>query len=222
VLNEHFLYQGRKFVLDTPYVQLGHDDTTGWKDRNGVPETYPMFESHFVTLNADWQRFWFANLQLSQPTWTLSRLKNAWSGLIADKVCFTDRNAPENGRADFINDPNSEKSGIGHRTITTGGNVFKVKGTAVKAGLLYYEVETLDGTKPPPNIEDVNILDTPWLIHKATTRTNITLPDGRRRVDPFPQLGGADVPSLLISNTPNFIRADWCERVLLPVSPYVR
>jgi hypothetical protein len=210
---EYFIHDGKRFIPE--FVQLLHDDQTRWKFRNGLPETYPLYHSHFVTLNKEWQEFWFR--QFIRPGWTEKQLKNAWQGLIKDKVCFTDNHAPQNGYIDFITNPDADGSGIGHKTITTGGNVFKVKGTARFAGLDYYEVETLDGTLPPP---DVTMASHPWLIHKAVTRTNITEPDGLRRCDPFPQLGGMDVPSLLISNGPNYIRAEWTRPVGGVSSPY--
>ena len=60
------------------------------------------------------------------------------------------------------------------------------------AGVMKTPIETLDGSKPPPSIEKVNRLTTPALIFCATNVSPVVLPDGRYRVDPFPQLAPRD------------------------------
>lgn len=213
-------------------AQILHDDQTKYKMRNGLPETYPLFYSLWISLNRQWQDFWFEQMRIIQPGWTLAQLKKAYGGLVKDKVCFTDLHAPQNGYADYINGVNVNAGGLGHRTITTGGNLQHILGGPYsKGGIRHWQVECMDTTKPPPDPQKVNRFTRPDLIQAATTRTKITLPNGLRKVDPFPQLGGLDVPSLMISNVyvnkvfqHNFIRESWIK--FIPSgstpTPYVR
>lgn len=197
-------------VVNTGRAQILHDDQTKWKNRLNLPETYPLFESYFVTLNRAWQEFWFEQLKIMRPNWTRAMLVKAWASLTKNGRCWTDRHAVQNGYADFIQGINTNKQGIGYKTIDTGGNIVSViSGLKNMGGAGYYMVETLDGTKPPPDPQKINHFTRPDLIPLGTIRTKIILPDGRHRVDEFSQLGGVDVPSLLISNRPNYIRADW-------------
>ena len=213
-------------------VQCLHDDQTKYKMRNGLPETYPFFFSMWITMTREWQEWLFEQFRMMQPNWTEIMLKKAWAGWIKDKVCVTDGHAPQNGYCDFINEVNMGKPGFGHRTLSTGGNHYHLLGGPFsKGGVRHWQVEAIDTTKPPPDIKKVNRFTRPDLIGSATVRTKITLPNGLRRVDPAPQLGGADLPLPVFSNVyvdgvfqHQFMREEWLK--FIPhgskPSPYVR
>lgn len=205
------------------YARALHDDEAHDKDRLGLPETVSMVESHWVTLNEAWQNYLFGLMQSHVPTWPRDDVVRAWASYTKDELCYTDGHAVQNGAADFIQGENLESGGIGWRTLTTGGNILLVKQQAEwKGGDLCHEVWTLNGRMNPPNPNEVNYRKTPWLIGASTTRAIVTLPDGRHRVNPFPQLGGADVPALVISNRTNYIRARHIVLVTVWETPYVR
>lgn len=86
----------------------------------------------------------------------------AYSNLIADHRSFTDTQAPENGRADYVTGRNVNSKPYSWKCLVTTGNIVKILGTWGE----HYVIEALDLLKPPPPVEQVH--DKPWLIHWAT------------------------------------------------------
>lgn len=101
-------------------------------------------------------------------------------------------------------------------TITTAGNIVELLSDKTrKAGRDVYKVRTLDGTKPPPNIAQVNPYTEPWLFVKATISRRedyISKAKGWRyedKVIAFPQLDGPDCIASFIGKGPeNYIDAN--------------
>lgn len=218
-------------VTESNVVQGLHDDQTHWKSREGLPETYPFFLSVFIPLNKAWQFFWFEQFKICSPQragentnqW-IARLKKSYANTIKNGVCFTDYHAVQQGYADYINGVNPDAGGICHKTIWTGGNIMSVTGGITsKGGESHYPIAYLNARNFPPDPAKVNMFTRPDLIHKATVRTKIVLPDGRHRVDPFPQNGGDPVPYMVISKDPQFVNAKFVRFVGKDevTSPYV-
>ena len=208
------------------WVRVLHDDEKQDKFRNGLPETVDLVDSHDVVLTEAWQRYLFDSMWRKVPSWTRNQVVQAWASYTADGRCYTDHSAVQNGRADYIQGVNLDAGGIGWKTLTTGGNIHLVKdGPVSQGGEKSYPVVTWDGNKPLGKLLNISndyvTILADFINGVATTRTKIVLPDGRHRVDPFPQLGGADVPALFISKRPNFIRARHIIFIDEWESPYV-
>lgn len=233
LLREMFLYSDNTYEEKLPtappvevpvppagwvFARVLHDDETHEKNRLGLPETFDMFDSHFVPLNEAWQLFLFNLMWRKVPSWVRSQVVTAWASLTKDGLAFTDHNAVQNGRADYIQKLNLSAGPIAWKTLVTGGNTICIKSETVsKGGEACHQILTLNGTLPPPSI-DSNLTG---LVGVATTRSAETLADGRHLVNPFPQLSNADVPALIISNRTNYIRSRHITTVGPFFHPYV-
>ena len=197
-----------------------HDDEKNEKFREGLPETVKLYDDHAVELTAVWQNYLFEMLRAKRPNWTHQQLVNAWADLTENGKAFTDYSAVQNGRADYIQNINTDAEGIGWHTIVCGGNTVLLSNQIfTKGGEQCHHIVTMDGTNNPGRIVIwngagfVGQVGTLGVEIVATTRSReTTILDGRtvHIVNPFPQLieNGTykDVPVLLISNRPNFIR----------------
>jgi hypothetical protein len=171
----------------------------------GLPETEKLIVSDYLTLTEPWQRFWYALLKYySAGTMTEAALKKAWANLTADDRAFTNQRGSTTLR-DYINNTNADKPPMRKEGVTTCGNVVKAAGEAVvKGGKLCLPVACIDYNLPPPVVADV--VDKRYLIHFATIcRPELVgpvregAPNGEFQVNPFPQLGGLDVPVPMIA-----------------------
>lgn len=199
------------------FRQVKHDfevfgQYEGEKQRIQLPETVKMYEDYWCDLNEDWQWYWFRLLIHSWSGYRfwdehrltgteLRTLKSAWRSLMDNERALTNGHGAGNC-ADYINGENLGGCQMAEETLTMGGNVVRVVGApVVMSGLEYMPVETLNPRNLPPDIAVVNRLTRPDLIHVCTNVADIP-----QEVDPFPQLGGRDVPFPFVSKRQNWIR----------------
>jgi hypothetical protein len=216
---------------------FGHDHKyRSFPKKKAVPETVTTFRKEkFVPLNEEWQWFWYRNLiycafgHFDETKLTEAETKDmhkAWLWITKGTEVVTNRHGPETHWEVITGQ--SENVGldfIAHDGLLAGGNIIKITGEKVrKAGQMMYPFESLDGSKPPPDINDVNVVTRPDLLQRATICHFEQFPNETFRVDPFPQLGeyNAHTVFLNISTEQNFVPAD---RILFldgdePPNPY--
>ena len=169
------------------YYRFRHDYERMGKPRSriAIPETVPVTaigsKDDFVPLTKEWQEFWFGLLVRSaEGSMTHDELLEAWTSLTINRRALTDRHSVENGFADHILGINTSAPPMAIKTLAMGGNICKSKSG--------YVMETLNGSQPPPKIDDV------WgkhhLILWATELTCNKLPNKTYQVGRFPQLNG--------------------------------
>ena len=120
-----------------------------------------------------------AKMPYSFVKYTDGSLLWAYSNLIADHRSFTDTQAPENNRADYVTERNVGQKPYSWKCLATTGNIVKILGTWNE----YYIIEALDLLKPPPPVEEVPS----WLIHWATEQ-GLTQVGERWTVARYPQV----------------------------------
>jgi hypothetical protein len=139
-------------------------------------------------------------------------MHKAWLWLTKGTEMVTNRHGPEThwevvtGR-----DKNEGKEYIAHDGLLAGGNIIRITGEKIrKGGQVLYPFESLDGSRPPPDINEVNLETRPDLFHRATICHFEQLPDGTFKVDPFPQLEkyNAHTVILNISTAQNYVPAN--------------
>lgn len=175
---------------------------TRWYPRtHGDPETVKTyFKEDRVSLSPAWQEFHKLLFTLcafgKADILLFDALEQAFDSTMApNRVITNNRGFPE-----------------GYMCLGMGGNIIKLKNPAVyHPNSLFgdsYKIETLDGSKPPPDVEEV-FFEKPWLWSKATVaryafpEDNIQgLDSSWQHVIPFPQLDrwNAHVPLLNITN----------------------
>lgn len=169
--------------------------------RSGRPETVKThFKEDRVSLTPAWQDFhklMFTLCAFGEANLNLfPELEQAFSSAMApNRVITNHRGWPE-----------------GYMCLCMGGNFVKLLDDKIyrpNSNFGYsYKIETLDGSKTPPDVEDV-FYNKPWLWSKATNlryafpEDNISgLENPWQHVIPFPQLGdwNAHTPLLNITN----------------------
>ena len=121
----------------------------------------------------------------------------------------------------------------GYMPLAMGGNIGHAIGEGrpnSKFGAAW-QIETLNASEPPPDVEDV-FWNKPWLWSRATIIRYAYAEDGIQglanpwqHVIPFPQLDAwnAHVPLLLISNTGYVhVQKSRCKPTMAVVNPYFR
>ena len=187
--------------------------------KKAKPETVTTFlKDNFVTLSPEWQWFWYRNLiycafghfdenQLNKEQ--TEDMHKAWLWLTKGTEMVTNRHGPEThweiitGRS-----KNKGQDYIAHDGLLAGGNVIRITGEKIrKGGQTLYPFESLDGRKPPPDINEVNVETRPDLLQRATISHFEKLDDGTYRVDPFPHLSkyNAHTVILNISKGQNYV-----------------
>ena len=198
-----------------------------------LPETIKAAEPASVPLTKDWQLFAVNLLSLARYGLLFSSLnltqkdiiKRAFAGTYIGFRAFTNGKGWDDGYADYINGKNTDASPMQQETINTGGNVVELLSDILRiGGKNVYKVRTLDGTRSAPDIQQINIVKTPWLIVKATNSQRVKVLDSQGIwtgqwieyiVEPFPQNGGYDNPAAFIGKGDyNYIASDRVE--LLP------
>jgi hypothetical protein len=239
------------------YARILHDDEANdGKFRIRAPEVWPLYWVEYTELTQAWQWFFF-RVGLVHPYtgykhWDetkltaseLEMLKREWRSLTHGAKAFTNNAGTELYR-DYISGKNMGAGLPAQGAITCCGNIVKIVGNATFKGT---PIETLDGTKPPPPIEKVNRIATPWLVFCAVNIPGyveggkefpqyVTV-DGKKRVkaDPFPNLEPKDTCVPLRSNgnktgnrytrdginlCVNYIRSSRLARVTSVPRPYV-
>jgi hypothetical protein len=203
--------------FQSKYIRVKHDyEARDDRWRIGMPAVFPLYYSKYCSLTEEWQWFWFRQLVYCYTNfyhWDENRLskteldilKGKWRSLTKSIEEFTNFKGT-NENKDYIT-PNHLSGIAGQEPLICTGAIVKILGAAKRlSGEYKTPIETLDGTKSPPDISKVNRKKTPHLIFAATNnpadKSNpkdwkaIRLPDGRYRVDPFPQLQsfGKDTP----------------------------
>jgi hypothetical protein len=100
---------------------------------------------------------------------------------------------------------------IAHGGLLSGGNIVQITGKKIrKGGQTLYPFESLDGSQPSPDINEVNVETRPDLLQRATIAHFEELDDGTYRMDPFPHLKiyNAHTVILNISTKQNYVPAN--------------
>lgn len=158
----------------------------------------------YVTLTDEWQWFmyslwaWSVDNILPKGAWE-DKYTNAsnpsmvfdkytqgsmlwyYAEMIQDARSHTDSESPEGGFRDVVTGRNPAARNYSWLTKTTTGNLLRVVGE----DSTWWIVDTLNLTKPPPSIYDVQ--DKPWLIHWATTMSLNQYADKTWGVHRYPQ-----------------------------------
>jgi len=190
--------------------------------KRAVPETVTTLEKDsFVPLTPEWQWFWYRNLiycafghfdeTLLNEEQTQDMHK-AWLWLTKGTEMVTNRHGPET-HWEIITGKTENKGEkyIAHDGLLAGGNIIRITGEKTrKGGQILYPFESLDGSKPPPDINKVNAETRPDLLHRATISHYVELEDGTYKVNPFPQLSkyNAHTVILNISKRQNYVPAN--------------
>jgi hypothetical protein len=104
--------------------------------------------------------------------------------------------------------------------VITGGAMARATGEVMyKAGNAYVEVYAIDPRHLPPVPATIGALD--WTLHfRPTIVSRFTRPDGRWRVNPFPQFDGWGVAPLLGRDGRQWINAAILVPIAAPVGPF--
>lgn len=175
------------------------------------PETVTTYlKDKFVPLTPDWQWFWYRNLiycafghfdETKLNKEQTDDMHKAWLWMTKGTEMVTNRHGPET-HWEVITGESKNKGGeyIAHDGLLAGGNIIKITGEITnKGGQRLYPFESMDGTKPPPDINDVNVKTRPDLFHRATISHFEQFEDGTSRVDPFPQLEKFNAHTVLLN-----------------------
>jgi hypothetical protein len=190
--------------------------------KKAAPETVTTFlKDKFVPLTPDWQWFWYRNLiycafghfdetQLNKVQ--TKDMHRAWLWLTKGTEMVTNRHGPE-AHWEVITGESKNKGDeyIAHDGLLSGGNIIRIMGEKIrKGGQTLYPFESMDGSRPPPDINEVNVETRPDLLQRATISHFEKLKDGTYRADPFPQLEkyNAHTVVLNISTEQNYVPAN--------------
>lgn len=187
--------------------------------KKAKPETVATYlKEKFVALSPEWQWFWYRNLiycafghfdetKLSKEQ--TEDMQKAWLWLIKGTEMVTNRHGPETHWEVITGkSTNRGKDYIAHDGLLAGGNIIRITGSKIRlGGQTMYPFESMDGSKPPPDINKVNVKTRPDLLHRATISHFEQFDDGTSRVDPFPQLAkyNAHTIFLNISSAQNYV-----------------
>lgn len=179
-----------------------------------TPETVRDLSDYFMDLTDGLQALWFEQLVLSAPDMPADELLRAWRGLTTSDRAFTNEHGTDRCR-DYVSGKNLDMEPPRIQNLTCGGSVHLCIGGEIRAaGSTWLPFAAIDTEQPLPA---VNYFTHRWLFTIAT----IIRPDGQ--VDPFPQLGGQDIPvPFLAKGGVRYLRTDRVVRLqpgeLLPRS----
>jgi len=179
--------------------------------KKAKPETVTTFlKDKFIELTPEWQWFWYRNLiycafghfDETQLTKKQTRdMHNAWLWLTKGTEMVTNRHGPDT-HLEVITGENKDIGWgyIAHDALLSGGNIVRITGEKLrKGGQTLYPFESLDGTRPPPDINEVNVETRPDLLQRATIAHFEELDDGTFKVDPFPQLEDYNAHTVILN-----------------------
>ena len=128
-------------------------------------------------------------------------MHKAWLWLTKGTEMVTNRHGPDTHWEVITGkSKNKGKAYIAHDGLLSGGNIIRITGPMTRlAGQDVYPFESLDGSKTPPNIDEVNVTTRPDLFHRATISHFERLNDGTYRVDPFPQLSKYNAHTVILN-----------------------
>ena len=190
--------------------------------KKAKPETIATFlKDKFVPLTPAWQWFWYRNLiycafghfdESALNKEQTEDMHKAWLWLTKGTEMVTNRHGPETHWEVITGESkHADQDYIAHDGLLAGGNIIRITGEWIrKGGQTLYPFESLDGSKDPPDINEVNVTTRPDLLHRATIAHYEQLDDGTFRVDPFPQLEkyNAHTVFLNISISQNYVPVD--------------
>jgi len=190
--------------------------------KKAAPETVTTTRKEkFTVLTPEWQWFWYRNLiycafghfdEKKLDKKQTGDIHKAWLWLTKGTEMVTNRHGPETHWEVITGKSKNEGEGyIEHDGLLAGGNIIRITGEKTRiAGEVVYPFESLDGSGPPPDINEVNVETRPDLLHRATIAHFEEFDDGTFRVDPFPQLEkyNAHTVILNISNKQNHVPAN--------------
>jgi len=158
------------------------------KTQGGNPETVATYyKEDRVAMTVPWQWFAFRQMifsayghfdeaKLTSEEYNL--MVKAWASTMHGGRVITNNKGWNDGRRDDIQGINLDANWVMYMCLGMGGNVVKLlDDTIYEKGRDYaqcYKFETLDGSKPPPNPEDVNFLTHPHLFSRATVCRYVT------------------------------------------------
>ena len=190
--------------------------------KKAAPETVTTYrKDKSVPLTPEWQWYWYRNLiycafghfdetKLNEEQ--TNDMHKAWLWLIKGTEMVTNRCGPETHWEVITGKSKNEgQDYICHDGLLAGGNIIKITGEITrKGGQILYPFESLDGSKPPPDINEVNVETRPDLLQRATISHYEQFNDGTFRVDPFPHLEkyNAHTVILNISTGQNYVPAN--------------
>lgn len=202
----------------------------------GVPEVVDLRNSLNVELNSGLQSFIYASLKTSDGASGLSEsdFQRAYKSLLGAHEAFANGTgfATNDGDAPRWNTITGENSDSALPKLdmvrTCGGNPVRVLSEVPVnvTGVPCLKVETIKASVIPL-VADVNYHKTPWLVFRCTTVTPFPVTvsgQTRYRCNPFPQLGGHDVPMPFISRDGfGFIPVARLVKITTPfdIDPYV-
>jgi len=190
-----------------------------YPQKKARPETVTTYrKDKFVALSSEWQWFWYRNLiYCAFGHFDESKLNKeqredmhqAWLWLIKGTEMVTNRHGPQTHWEVITGkSKNQGQDYIAHDGLLAGGNIIRITGEMIrKGGQTLYPFESLDGSKPPPDIDEVNVETRPDLLQRATISHFEQFDDGTYRVDPFPHLAkyNAHTVFLNISTGQNYV-----------------
>lgn len=202
---------------------INRDGKNRWYPRQiGNPETVatPIKEERTVMTEA-WQWYHFNNMLLAAcGHYDFKRLsaadqeatKQAWGSAMAGNRVITNNTGPDHNNKDdtiffrdYVRNLYTDQSPFRYMSLLMGGNIYNWTGntkTFAKFGECY-EVESLNGSQPPPDIEKVNIFTAPQYFSYATIcRYNATLANPWSHVIPFPQFEPWNAHTILLNVSP--------------------
>lgn len=201
----------------------------------GVPEIVNLENGAPIPLGQGEQNFIYQNMRMADPGGSIPFVQKAFTSVLGSHEAFANGTGfpTKDGDDPHANLITGENSGAPlpklDRPRITGGNVvLAIDKTVYQVnGVPCRKVLTLKAGAMPL-ISDVNFEKTPWLVFRCTTVTPFPVDPNaspeRYRCNPFPQLGGVDVPMPLITVEGfGFIPVDRLRPIPDPfaVSPYV-
>lgn len=190
--------------------------------RHAVPCVFRLgdleyIDGHYTYLNKEWQFFTFDLMCLmyyGKVHGALSDLEynwiaNRWANVYHGTTAFTNRQGTNTNR-DYVNDRNMDASkGIGIYTLVCGGASLESLGVFTnKTGGRMVQVNTFDGTKPPPDVTKLDIRTDPRIFY-ATIISDKRINSGYRTYR-FSQLQNPtsgrvyDLPIPIVTSKPSF------------------
>lgn len=179
--------------------------------KKAAPETVTTYlKDKFVALPPEWQWFWYRNLVYCAfghfDETRLNReqtqdMHKAWLWLVKGTEMVTNRHGPET-HWEVITGESENVGGeyIAHDGLLAGGNIIRITGEKIrKGGQDLYPFESMDGSKLPPDINEVNVDTRPDLLQRATISHFEQFADGTYRVDPFPHLDKYNAHTVILN-----------------------
>ena len=174
----------------------------------GLPDTYQYYEFHFQPAppGSALREYIRAVQRLAVPGMTAAEFEDNMAGFWAGNRALSNGHGYEE---DFAVGP-----------VITGGAMLKATGNVTyKAGRALVEVYAIDPEHLPA--VPASLADLDWTLHFRPTIVSPYLrPDGRWRINPFPQFDGEGIAPVLGENGRQWIDAEILVPIDAPVGPF--